>query len=329
MEFKDYYAILGVSRTATQTAIKKAYRDLARKLHPDINKEAGAEVRFKDLGEAYDVLKDPDKRTRYDRYGTAWKAAQDTPGSGNAHFDQTFDGSQFGSFFDILEHLFGSSRFGASSSAFGSGFAAGVTGSDWKSDNRDFRWGGRGGGLDQEATIRLTLEEAAAGGVKQLTKVDPDTGNRSFYTVTIPAGLEPGKRIRMAGQGGPASGVQAPGDLYLRIEIAAHKHFRLEGRDLYATVNLEPWQAALGDRMIVETLIDRIRVRVPQGTSSGDVVRVRGKGYPAHLGTGDLYITFRIVTPATLTKMQERQYQALRRESESEKLAADLKGDNP
>ena len=313
MEFKDYYDILGVSPSASPEAIKKAYRELARKLHPDVNKEVGAEALFKDLGEAYDVLQDPQKRARYDQYGAAWKAAQDVAGTGDVHFGPAYEAGEFGSFFDILEHLFGASGGVASGFASENEFAE-----VYPSSHRGFRWDAGRKGLDQDATIRLTLEEAAKGVLKQITKLDPDTGKRSTYAVTMPPGLELGERIRMAGQGSPGYGAGPAGDLYLRVEIEPHERFCLDGRDLSTTVDIEPWQAALGGESIVKTLVDRVRVRVPRRTSSGDVLRVRERGYPAARGPGDLYVTFRIVTPAKLSTEQERLYKELQMDSDDQ-----------
>ncbi len=312
MDFKDYYTILGLPKTATQEEIRKTYRDLARRYHPDVSKEKDAEARFKDIGEAYHVLKDPEKRARYDRYGDAWQARHER-GGGGVQFGEGFNAAEFGSFFDILEHLFGREahfsnsgfeEFAQPMSTYHGSFDSGGT----------FSWTGRRG-EDQESTIQVTLEEAALGGQKQVTKVDPRTGHRTTYTVKIPAGTRHGERIRMTGQGGKGIGSMAPGDLYLRVQVVPSEHLRLEGCDLFATASIEPWQAALGGEVIVETLVDRVRIRVPEGTSSGDVVRVRGKGFPASGCTGDLYVEFRIVMQKTLSAQERELYEGLERVS--------------
>jgi len=257
MEFKDYYAVLGVAKNASQAEIQRAYRKLARKYHPDINKTPGAEDKFKDIGEAYEVLKDPDKRAKYDRYGAAWKAAQQgggtpPPGYEDVWFDLggaedfTFsEGSGFSSFF---EQLFGAAA--RPRTAQGRRGARGFTpGAQWAMP-----------GADQEARLTLTLEEAAHGGEREIALSGPTPGQNKTYMVHIPKGIRPGQRIRLAGQreksvGGP------PGDLYLLVEILPHPTFRLEDRDLYTTVPVTPWEAALGAEVRLVMLDGAVNVR--------------------------------------------------------------------
>lgn len=306
MEYKDYYQILGVAKSASQDEIQKAYKKLARKFHPDVNREAGAEDRFKEIGEAYEVLKDAEKREKYDRYGSAWKQAQETgappPGWENLSFDfgsaSDFGGGGFGSsgFSDFFDMLFGASG------AAGSPFAGG------------FRTSGRGGfptaGQDQESTIRLSLEEAARGGPRELVLAEPGGGRRTL-TVNIPPGVKPGGKIRLGGQGGKGAG-GAAGDLYLRVEILPHPELRLDGHDLHATVAVAPWEAALGGPVSVPTLAGPVTVKIPAGSSSGKRIRLKGKGFPVRKGDpGDLFAELRIVVPETLTPRERELYEEL------------------
>ena len=315
MDFKDYYEILGVSRTASQKDIKKAYRKLARTYHPDVNKESGAEEKFKEVGEAHDVLKDPEKRAKYDQYGAAWKAVQEgrtPPGFEGARFDfgpGGFGGASFGevegfgSFYDVLEHLFGAA--GRQAHAGGRRSAGGM------------HFGGMGGhgwsaqGADQEARLRLTLEEAAQGGKRRITLADPETGKGRTYAVTIPAGIRPRQRIRLARQGGKGVGGGQAGDLYLEVEIAPHSDFRLEGKDLHTALPVAPWEAALGRRVTMKTLDGTVRVKVPAGSSSGRKIRLRGKGFPASDGAGDLYAEIRVVVPEKLSSEERELFEKL------------------
>jgi curved DNA-binding protein len=198
MEFKDYYAILGVEKSATQEEIQRAYRKLARKYHPDVNKSPGAEEKFKELGEAYEVLKDPEKRGKYDRYGTAWKAAQQGGGAPPPGYEDVwFDlggtpegGGGFSDFSAFFEQLFGAGR----------RRGAGHRESDPRTSGWQWEWAARG--EDQEARLALTLEEAARGGQRELSFTDPATGQTKTYMVNIPRGIRSGQRIRLAGQGG-------------------------------------------------------------------------------------------------------------------------------
>lgn len=310
MEFKDYYAILGVDKTASQDEIQRAYRKLARKYHPDVNKEPGAEDTFKDLGEAYEVLKDPEKRKKYDRYGSAWKAAQQSggappPGYEDAWFDingapdEAFSGfSGFGSFFDQL--------FGAS---------ARRRGASWGSPGADPRgesWSWSMAGADQEARLSLSLEEAARGGEREISLTDPETGQTKTYTVTLPKGVRPGQRIRLAQLGGKGIGGGQAGDLYLHVDVLPHATFRLEGRDLYTTLKVTPWEAALGSDATLSTLEGDVRVKIPAGSSSGRRIRLRGKGFPnPRGGVGDLYAEIQIAVPNSLTDEERRLFEEL------------------
>ncbi len=311
MDYKDYYATLGVSRDASQEDIQKAYRKLARKYHPDVNASPEAENKFKELGEAYEALKDPEKRAKYDRYGTAWRAAQRGGPTPSGFEDIRFD---FGDMRDFERGGFGGADFRGGASGFSSFF--------------DMLFGGRGGvreattspfgrsGADQEATIALTLEEAAAGGKRELVISDPASGERKTYTVNIPPGVRPGGRIRLRGKGGPAWGNGPRGDLYLRVELLPHPRFRLDGYDLRTSLEVTPWEAALGSQVPVSTLNGNLSVKIPAGSSSGRVIRLRGKGFPMSEGKGDLLAEIKIVVPPELTAEERRLFEELAAVSE-------------
>lgn len=304
MEFTDYYKTLGVARSASQDDIQKAYRKLARQYHPDVNKTTGAEDRFKEIGEAYEVLKDPEKRKKYDRYGAAWKQMEQS--------GQDFEGFDFGSFkggangeasfFDILEHLFGGQggRAGFGGSPFG-GFGGGVRFED-SFRPRSSR------GEDYEASIRLTLEEAASGGSRMLTVPRAD-GKRRTIKVNIPKGVVPGQRIRLGGQGGSG---EHPGDLYLVVDVAPHPTLILEGRDLHTQLKIPAWMAALGGETELTTLNGKVRVKVPAGSTTGTEIRLKGLGFPDGARKGDLYAELVIDLPKRLSAEQKKAYEKLK-----------------
>lgn len=316
MEYKDYYAILGVKKDASQDDIQKAYRKLARKFHPDVNKAPEAEVKFKEIGEAYEVLKDEDKRQKYDQYGSAWKRAQQTgappPGWEGINFDFSgmggqggFGGGEFSSFFDML---FGGARRGG-------GAGAGFPGFGGMGGNQAGFGGHRGSGGDSEATLSISLEEAVRGSKREITLSDPNTGQRRTLSVKIPEGVRAGQRIRLAGQGQPGIGGIGggpAGDLYLKIEIEPDPRFRVEGSDLHTSVAVAPWEAALGGDAEVQTLDGAVRVRIPAGSSSGRKIRLRGRGLPqAGNGKGDLLAEIRIMVPEQLSERERELFQQL------------------
>jgi curved DNA-binding protein len=290
--FRDYYEVLGVPRGASADEIRSAYRKLARQYHPDVNNDEGAEDRFKEISEAYEVLRDPEKRERYDRLGQNWKAGQDVSGAsgfnGFEGFDNVrvdFGGGDFGGedFSDFFEGLFGGRTRGRS----GGGRRA-----------RGFS--GRGG--DQEAVIELTLEEAAAGGKRRIT-----LGDGRDYEVTIPRGVRDGQRIRLAGEGGAGMGGGPSGDLFLRVRLLPHPRFRVRGRDLEVDLEVTPWEAALGATVDVPTLQGDARLKVPGHSSCGRRLRLRGEGLPNADGSrGDLHAVVKIVVPKRL-KREERE----------------------
>ncbi|MFL6193667.1 MAG: DnaJ C-terminal domain-containing protein [Thermoanaerobaculia bacterium] len=309
MDYKDYYATLGVKKDASQDDIQKAYRKLARKFHPDVNKDPQAEVKFKEIGEAYEVLKDADKRKRYDQFGSNWNRTggpppgwegfdfgQGQPGGG---FDfRGFQGSGGGNFSDFFEMLFGGGAGGRARQRGGAG-GAGFEG-----------FGGGFGGArpaaDSEATLSISVEEAVRGGSRELTVSDPNTGQRRTLTVKIPEGVRAGQKIRLAGQGGGG------GDLFLKIEITPDPRFRVEGSDIHTTVPVSPPEAALGGEADVETPNGPVRVRIPAGSSSGRKIRLRGRGLAqSGGGKGDLLAEIRIVLPERLSERERELYEQL------------------
>lgn len=309
MEFKDYYTTLGVAKTATPEEIQRAYRKLARKYHPDINKAPGAEDTFKEVGEAYEVLKDPDKRAKYDRYGAAWKMAQQSggappPGYEDVWVDMGQGGAEgfggFGDFSSFFEQLFGSGR------------RRGAERRDRAAGAPDWQWEWAAPGEDQEAGLSLTLEEAARGGQRELSLTDPATGQVKTYMVNIPSGIRSGQRIRLAGQGARGRSGAPAGDLYLHVHIVPHPTFRLEDTDLYTTLAVTPWEAALGAEVKLPTLEGSVQVKIPPGSSSGRKIRLRGKGFPEPKGSaGDLYAEIRIVVPKHLSAQERRLFEEL------------------
>lgn len=286
MQFKDYYETLGVAATADEGEIKSAYRRLARKYHPDVSKEANAENRFKDVAEAYEVLKDPDKRTAYDQLGSNWQAGQGfspPPGwRGGEGFEfRSGGGAGFSDFFDSL---------------FGRGFV-GSQGPQRRSAR----------GEDQQARVQITLEDAFHGSSRAVNLSQPGGRSRTLE-VRIPKGVRAGQRIRLAGQGSHG------GDLYLEIEFAPHRLYRLEGADLYLDLPITPWEAALGATVKVPTLGGAVELNIPAGSQSGDKLRLRGRGLPATPTPGDQYVVLKMVTPPAQTDAARELYGRLAKE---------------
>jgi curved DNA-binding protein len=298
--FRDYYETLGVPRDASSDDIRSAYRKLARQYHPDVNKDPGAEDRFKEIAEAYEVLRDPEKRERYDRLGANWKAGQDV--SGASGFEGSARGPQQGGFGDV--------RFEFGEGADFSDFFEGLFGSR-AGRQRAAGFGGFDGfstrGSDQEATLELSLEEAARGGRRKIS-----LGDGRDYEVNIPPGVRDGQLIRLAGEGGQGLGGGPAGDLMLRVRVRPHPRFRVEGRDLQVDLPVAPWEAALGATVDVPTLDGRTRVKVPPGSSSGRKLRLKGQGMPGPKEQpGDLYATVRIEVPKKLTKDERELFERL------------------
>lgn len=308
MEYKDYYNVLGVSRTATADEIKRAYRKLARKYHPDVSKEKNAEEQFKAVQEAYEVLKDPKKREAYDQLGSQWKSGQDfrpPPGwQGFSGFDGAgFSEENLGGFSDFFESIFGGGR--------GFGGRAGRAQS-----HAPFKQHGR----DEHAKIGISLEEAFKGGSKTIHLQVPEVnahGQTHSTTrtlkITIPAGVTSGQQLRLAKQGSPGMGGGTPGDLYLEMEIQSHKNFSLQGRDVYLTLPITPWEAALGGKVTVPTLGGPVELKIVPGSQAGQKLRLKGRGLPGN-PSGDQYILFQIYTPPATTDAQRALYEKMAQE---------------
>lgn len=276
---RDFYEVLGVPRTADRDEIQRAYRTLARRYHPDVNKDPQAEERFKEINEAFSVLSDPEQRARYDRFGEDFRKIpedweeQVAAGAGPR---VRYSTSGFGGEGVDVEDLFGSLFGGAGRM--------------------------RVPGADQEAELPLTVEEAYRGGRRTVTLAGPSGQRR--YQVDVPPGTTDGQRIRLAGEGGRGSGDEAPaGDLYLRVRIQPHPEFRLDGRDVHVKLPVTPWEAALGATVPVRTPSGATaKVTVPAGSSSGRRLRLRGEGMPSPRGAdGDLYAELRIMVPPRLS----------------------------
>lgn len=311
--YQDYYQTLGVPRDATEEQIRSAYRKLARRYHPDVNKSADATERFKQLGEAYEVLKDAEKRRRYDALGANWREGQEftpPPGwgpEGSVHY-QTVDLGDLG--------LGGE---GADFSDFFSAIFGGGTGTGTRRARRPRRARGE----DVEAELAVPLEDVYRGAVKTVTLSQPEVGpdgrlheaTRS-YEVRIPPGTREGARLRLAGQGTQGAGGGASGDLYMRIRLQPHPRFRVEGADLHVQVPVAPWEAALGAEVPVSTLDGTVQARLPAGTGSGRRLRLRGLGLPDSGGRrGDLYAEVRVDVPRTLAPREKELFEELRRVS--------------
>ncbi|MFP4382996.1 MAG: DnaJ C-terminal domain-containing protein [Spirochaetia bacterium] len=326
VKYQDYYKILGVSRTASQDEIQSAYRKLARKYHPDINKSKDAEQKFKEIGEAYEVLKDPEKRKKYDALGANWKAGEDfrpppgwdfegfgnrQSGQGTGGFDFNFFGDNEGGrtgFSDFFESIFGGNF-----DIFGGGRSK---------THRQSRQKGK----DSEAKLTITLEEAYKGGRKTITlqTVEPDQQGTPQRTtknldVRIPPGITPGKKLRLEGQGGQGIGGGPPGDLYLLIDIAPHSVFTVQEGDLETKVNVSPSQAALGAKISVPLLDGRANITIPPGTQSGRRLRLKGKGLNKGKNVkGDLYAVIQVQVPKNLTPRERELYEELDKAGKSE-----------
>ena len=310
MEYKDYYKILGVERDAKEAEIKTAYRRLARKYHPDVSKEADAEQKFKEVGEAYEVLKDAEKRQAYDQLGANWKAGQNfnpPPGwedifsgaAGNTSssgFGAEFSGAGFSDFF---ESLFGR---GFAQQGGQSGFSGGFHQQGYQSK-----------GADQHANITITLEDAFNGAKKNFRLSGGPDGSGRNLDVKIPKGITSGKRIRLAGQGAAGTGGGPNGDLYLEVSIAPHRLFKLDGKHVLLDLPIAPWEAALGAKVHVPTLGGRVEAKIPAGSQSGKKLRLKNRGLAGN-PPGDQIVTLQIMLPkldseedkAYVQEMQQR-----------------------
>ncbi|HXH02855.1 MAG TPA: DnaJ C-terminal domain-containing protein [Candidatus Competibacteraceae bacterium] len=306
MEFKDYYQILGVPRNASAEEIKKAYRRLARKYHPDVSKERDAEERFKAINEAHEVLSDPQKRAAYDQLGSNWRAGQAfrPPPEWDAGVFRDLGGGGFqfgGDFSDFFENLFGGGR--------SHGFARSARGT------RGFQERGQ----DLQLRLSISLEEAYHGVQRtvQIPLQGVDAHGRRVQrdkslNVKIPAGVVDGQKIRLSGQGHPGPG-GGSGDLYLEIELLPHRWFRVQGKDILLDLPVTPWEAAFGARVTVPTLGGPVQLNVPAKAQSGQKLRLRGRGLPGQ-PPGDQYVVLQIINPPMDSPTAQELFRRMARE---------------
>ena len=298
MEYKDYYQILGVARKATQDEIKRAYRKLARKYHPDVSKESDAEARFKEVGEAYEVLKDPEKRVAYDQLGAQWKDGQDfrPPPDWNTGFEfrggrhTNPGGTDHSAFF---EDLFG--------------HAAGP----------QARSGFHMRGEDHHAKVLIDIEDSFNGATRSISLQMPELGadghvfsRERTLKVRIPKGIRPGQQIRLQGQGGAGSGGTKSGDLYLEVEFRQHSLYRVDGSDIYLDLPVTPWEAALGSKVKVPTPTGSVDLKVPANSSQGRKLRLKGRGLPGKK-SGDLYVVLQVSLPPANSDAAKKLYKQM------------------
>ncbi|HKJ50587.1 MAG TPA: DnaJ C-terminal domain-containing protein [Gammaproteobacteria bacterium] len=304
MEFKDYYDTLGIERNATQDEIKRAYRKQARKYHPDVSKEADAEEHFKLVGEAYEVLKDPEKRTAYDQLGADWQAGQDfrPPPDWDQGFEYQGAGFSESEFSDFFESLFGRR-----------GPRAGPTRGQREYHAR---------GMDSHAKVLIDLEDAYRGGNRTLTLKHSELGadgrpvlRERTLNVRIPKGVHQGQHIRLAKQGGAGIGEGGAGDLYLEIEFGRHPLYHVEGRDVYLDLPVTPWEAALGATVKVPTPSGAVDLKIPANSSSGRKLRLKGRGIPAR-EPGDFYAVLKLALPPAETEAARQAYRDFERSAD-------------
>lgn len=304
MDYKDYYKIMGVARDATSGEIKRAYKKLARKYHPDVSKEAEAETRFKEVGEAYSVLKDPDKRAAYDQLGNDWQSGQDfnPPPDWDAGFEYRggqATGDSQADYSDFFESL------------FGKGFGSGNTGGQHRTANAR--------GEDHHAKVLIDLEDAYNGATSSITLQSPELDHQGRIVnkqrtlkIKIPKGVKQGQRLRLSGQGAPGFGGSPAGDLYLELAFNSHSIYRVEQHDVYLDLPITPWEAELGATVKVPTPSGPVDLNIAPATKSGQKLRLKARGIPAK-SPGDLYVVTQIILPSADTdaakafylKMQE------------------------
>ena len=297
MEYKDYYKAMGVARDATPDEIKKAHRKLARKYHPDVSKEKNAEARFKEISEAYEVLRDPEKRAAYDRLGANWQAGQEfrpPPGwqareeAGGHPFFGEAGGFDHSDFFDAIFRSMGADMGGGTGRARG-GFDM--------------------AGEDQHAKIQIAIEDSYQGAARTLQLSEPGRrGQPRNIEFTIPKGIRAGQHIRLAGQGAPGIGKGGAGDLYLDVEFLPHKLYRADGRDVYMNLPVAPWEAALGAQVEAATPTGRVELTIPPGSSPGNKLRLKGRGLPGK-PAGDFYFVLQLALPPAGSKAAKKAYE--------------------
>lgn len=312
LQFKDYYQALGIERDADEDAVKKAYRRLARKFHPDVSKAADAQARMQEINEAYEVLRDKEKRAAYDQVGQGWQGGQEfrPPPGWDSGFEFSGGPGGAGGFGDSAEHsaffeaLFGAARRGGARHQHPRG-AAGMR------------------GQDHHAKIVVPLEDSFAGATRELIlhnpAIDADgrvTMRERKLQVSVPKGIRAGQQIRLAGQGSPGVGDAPAGDLYLEIEFAPHRLYRPDGRDLYLTLPTAPWEAALGASVKVPTPDGVLEVTIPSGSQTGRKLRLRGRGIPGTSATaaGDFYVVLELVLPPAVGEKERALYEQMARE---------------
>ncbi|MGQ4004923.1 DnaJ C-terminal domain-containing protein [Francisellaceae bacterium CB300] len=305
----DYYSLLGVSRDCSDADLKKAYRRLAKKYHPDVNKDAGAEDKFKEIQTAYDVLGDKEKRPLYDSYGENWdKVQQGGFGGGAGGFGG--QGSSQGFNYEDLGDIFGD--------LFGGG-SRGTGGFGGQPRARK--------GEDMTVSLRLTVEEAITGGKRQVSYSYQEAGSNGIPSmqhksvdVNIPQAIGNGKKLRLKGKGGAGVGQNAPaGDLYIKIEVVEHKNYKIDGNDIYEHINITPWEAALGTSLEIDTPFGKKRMKVPEGSQSGRKMRIKGKG----LSDGDFYVVYDVKLPLADTDEKKEFYNQMK-----EKMDFDPRSDS-
>lgn len=309
MQYKDYYAIMGVDHKAPADEIKKSYRRLARKYHPDVSKEPDAEERFKELNEAYEVLRDPEKRAEYDQLKNMGAFGRDgsfspPPGWESAsHFSQgDFTGAHAEHFSDFFENIFGQ------------------RGTAHRTYSRGSTQGFRMRGEDLHVKLPLFLEEAFSGGTREIELTVPELDDRGLIThqhkklkVKIPAGMAQGQHIRLAGQGSPGMGGGPAGDLFIEIELAPHPIYTVEGKDISLRVPITPWEAALGAKIEVPTLSGTVMASIPKGSTTGKRLRLKGRGLPGKV-PGDQILVLQVALPDSHSPAAEALYQKLAEE---------------
>ena len=303
MQFKDYYQIMGVARDATQDEIKRSYRKLARKYHPDVSKETNAEARFKELGEANEVLKDAEKRTAYDQLGANWKGGQEfrPPPDWNTGFEFKGAGSMGSNTADYSDFF---------ESLFGRGFrTSGVRHTAFNAK-----------GEDHHAKVLITLEDTYRGTTRTITLQVPMVNAQGHVTtrervlnVSIPKGIREGQHIRLSGQGSAGVGKNKAGDLYLQIEFQAHPLYKVDGKDLYLNLPVTPWEAALGATVKVPTLGGIVELKIPGGSLSGSKLRLKRRGLPGN-PPGDCYVIVTISLPPADTETAKDFYRKMEQE---------------
>lgn len=301
MQYKDYYKALGVAKDAPLDEIKRAYRKLARQYHPDINKDADAEDRFKEISEAYEALKDPERRAAYDQLGTQFKAGQDfrPPPDWDAGFEhrEGYSEDDAAAFSDFFESLFGRGR----------------DGSRQRQGRPDFQARGR----DHQAKVLIDLEDAYEGATRSITlqtaAFDAEghvVQRERTLNVRIPKGVRPGQLIRLAGQGDPGYGGGPAGDLYLEVAFRPHRLYRVEDRDLIVELPVAPWEAALGAKVKAPTPAGTVDLKIPAGSAQGRRLRLKGRGLPGKQ-PGDLYVVLQVALPPADNDEAKRLYQEM------------------